>query len=1000
MQTNRRSLIIGLGHSGKLVAQQFKQLLEQRYRCLPYISFYVVDRVEEQPGENQFLPAEELALSDLGIQDFVNQNAPIKTRIPKQLWSNNRPALDFNTDSDRNLIDTRLGANLLFMRKAKQAYTALDKAVRRLFDEKEWPEAKREGFQPEESTDVTIYLIASLAEPYGGGLLTDMAYLVQNLNAFANRSYSCSTTGILLLFGNSKDNSTAKANAFATLKELDHYMIHKDYENSYLGISKSDKRPFSRACHLIDLKNEAGFPFSDSEAARAMVVEWLHQMIFNPLETDTIDIRLQQLAPAEESDETQSTRKKIQAYSSFGYAAYSIPLDQISKYYAARFGAELLSDQCLLAQTASSEETSDIFQAFWRDEEKLEPENVIGLHPEAAETRVSLSTPEQNQATVLFEMSSRPSSDIQVSESSFPSRSDIPLEELRKRILSEISAQEDTYFPLYVKKMRAQLASEWIPEISNVIAYKSRTIVEERPIGGLTRASKFLEGLQTRLNETQTKLQDIQPKAKAEADTVAGEYGEARVLGDAALQNRPHWQRTLGRMGILLSGAVLIVGLFTYALVTKTHTADWGTIWSNFITILLLPQGQSVLILMGIAGVLKYIVDDIVGGGKVARGEDNIPSPIMLASSIVGLFIIGALLIWIFYRSTEVLTLPIALQPLESSRYQGWIVYGIVALGVWAVLNYIFWYFFDKHQMLQLASQWMDAHDKLAKHKALLERIEVGREFYKAAEAATQDQLREVQAFRSKLEELQQVFEKEARERLETLRHADQPFKKIVIDGSKVESIYREHISDIKHESTQFFREPRPSFVSWREGEPTTIQATINSYVNERFNNYWGTHGVTQLLTPNLHPSSLELQKSLSWLADAVSKPFWPYMGGTQGIVRVYIGVGSQEAETNLLSAFNNLSGPLGAEPMFLDTRDKHTIWCITFRYGLPLYLLTELASYEKDYAAHAGKNHSLHSNADLEVTLTNYSLLADENKAPLTLSKEPKEEKKRREGG
>jgi len=535
----------------------------------------------------------------------------------------------------------------------------------------------------------------------------------------------------------------------------------------------------------------------------------------------------------------------------------------------------------------------------------------------------------------------------------------------------EISLQEGTYLPLYARKMRNNLEDRLIPEINNTIANKSWALVAEKPVGGLMMATRFLEGLHARCKNTLEQLQATQQEVKARADQVAKKYAVARDQGNAALQNRPSWARTLGRMGLLW--AILITNLALVIAITPQAA------WRYFLDLLRIPQGLYTLLLMSVACALKYsIVDDAIGFSRIRRGEDNTPSPIVLAVSVVYVLGVGGLLGWNFYRWSVDPTMPTPVL-----RYQGMIFFGIFVIGLWAIINYVFWYWLDTRKMWYLASQWMEAHDELAKHNALWERIAVGQEFYKAVADVVGDQLQKIRAFKEKLEQLQQDFKEEAQQSLAALNHTALPFKKFVVTGSKAESIYREHILDIRNESTQFFHAPRAPFISWRETDKKEIKNSIAQYIEERFSEYWQKHGVTQLSTPVEHPSSTDLQKSLGWIADEVSKPYWPYYGGTQGIIRVHIGVGSQEEEQegNLLSALKSLAGSFGAAPLFFDTGDKHAVSCITFRYNVPLHLLAWIDEFKQQYEIHAKKDEALHVSAEMVSLMSSYDLLPKEGR-------------------
>ncbi len=258
--------------------------------------------------------------------------------------------------------------------------------------------------------------------------------------------------------------------------------------------------------------------------------------------------------------------------------------------------------------------------------------------------------------------------------------------------------------------------------------------------------------------------------------------------------------------------------------------------------------------------------------------------------------------------------------------------------------------------------------------------IEIGQCFYEAALKASQNQLEDLQSFQIKLEQLRAGFEVQS-DSLETEYERTHTFKNYVLPWDTIDDIYQHHITDLKHESTQLFHPSRAPLTTWLTKIPEEIKALLTRYVTERFHEYWTRNGITELLVRNGRPSRTEVEKELRWLVGKPSKSFWRYYGETKGTVHVYIGVGNRQEESALLSAFRGLAGALGADPSFYDTGDNHAITCITFRHGIPLYLLASTKESRELYQREVTDTATLHINAELAEQLRNYNLFPQGSK-------------------
>jgi len=944
MRTVRRSLIVGLGDAGAQVAEKLKGSFQERLGCVPYVSFFVIG---EEASLESFSPAERATLKRLGLREFVLQTPWIHNRVPS----------DFDSqlvDEDATGIQSRLEANLLFWREAAGIRRTLDGVVRRLFDPAEWAQAVKAGYEPEDGTQVAIYIAASLGDPLGGGLLPDFPYLAQSLDAFVSRTHSCSTTGVLVLPND--DDRSSGPHALATLRELEHYMRTKDYDFPGFNLDSAE-RPFVNACHLIESRNERGFKLENFDAVLGMTAEWLYRALLGPQEDTTIELRLERASSSSDAWQDETDLGILPMYSSFGIAENYVPVEEILAYYTARFGRDLLGDECLLSDPAE-EEIEEITSAFWDDEQELSIDLSVGRKPEQiVKTRLSLDVEDQNRATLLFSNAPTPGALL--------SPGAIPLDDLRPRIEGAIRLQEEVDFDRYKRNVRTNFTTNVQPEVEEAIKRRTSSLMSGSPIGAIARAEGFLSRVRSRAIESRELLDsdDQQESRTRGLHDCTSRYGEAKEEAFTAFHNRPSIWRALVRFLIVLAG-----GLACLVAVGQIVDHSWiaGLLRGpeNFIVF---QRGWVILVLPFIFG-LEYLAAG-VRGWRQSGDTDQIPSTLGFAGFAGSAILIGSVAGWYLLRAFPAGTgSPLACPIIARGFSQ------ITAALAWAVGTYGLLHWRDLHRIRQAASEWIQQHNQLARYRAMLERHQVGIGLYSHVEQSAQEQLDRLGRFRENLETLRDTYEATANTSVES-RATESPLKKALAEPAFVDSIYKRHITDIRHEASEFLREPPHSLVVWLEADQETVEEDISRYVRDRFRDYWQQHGVSHFLTTKESPTREDIEQGLRWLVGDAARPFWSYQGATRGTTQVFVGVGSREEEVLLLNTLSGLSGSLGAEPSFFDTGDNYAIVCTSYRYGLPLHLVSTIAGLDRKYHQEVADDPRIHTNAALLDSLSEFRI-------------------------
>lgn len=950
MRRVRRSLVVGLGDAGARVAKVLKSSFQERLGCIPHVSFFAIG--EEQSLES-FSPAEGAALKRLGLRDFVIQTPWVHNRIPDGFESHLE-------GDDSQHISSRLDASLLFWRDAAGIRRTLDGVVRRLFDPAEWGAAIKAGYEPEDSTQVAVYIVASLGDPIGGGLLPDFPYLVQSLDAFVSRTHSCSTTGILLL--PDTDERASAANALATLKELEHYMRVKRYDFPNFDL-ESRERPFVNACHLIEHTNERGFALGASEDVLAMTAQWLYRALLGPQEDTTIELRLQRASSSADIWQGELDRGILPMYSSFGIAENYAPLDDILVYYTARFGADLLGAGCILSEPAE-DDVQESVSSFWKDEQDLSIESAVGRNPEqVVETTVSLDVERQNRATLLFSNAPTPGA--------LMSPSEVPLDDLRSRIEGAVRLQEEVDFDRYKRDVRKNLTTKLLPEVGESITKNVTSLLGRSPVGALRHAEGFLGGLRDQARKAKEQLEKLAEGDNQTLEMHTRRHKEAKEDALTAFRNRPNLSRALLRFFVVLAG-----GLACLMAVGHIIDSSWipGLLRRPEVFVVF-QNGWAIFTLPFVFG-LEYLVAGLRGWSR-AGDADQIPSALGFAGLAGSAVVISAAAGWYLVRAFPQSGLG------NGSPIPCWILARgfsqITAALLWAIGVYGLLHWRDLHRIRQLASEWIQRHNQLARYRAMLERVEAGILLYGHIEESAQEQLEHASELRERLEELRDKYEATASTDIKSCLSGS-ALKKPLARSAFIDGIYQRHIMDIRHEAAEFLRDPPRSLIGWLEGDPQTIERDISDYVSGRFRDYWRQHGISQFLTAKESPTREEIEQGLKWLVGDAGRPFWSYQGATRGTTQVLVGVGSREEEVLLLNTLSGLSGSLGAEPSFFDTGERYAIVCLSYRHGLPLHLLSTIAELEQTYSLEAAENPRLHTNAALIDSLSELQLSPNEN--------------------
>lgn len=242
----RKVLLIGLGSTGWEFCEHVLEKLELEWsssECTPWIKLlaYDTDQVEGG-GINRLGRGFRMKLSDSDVRALKTDAKKFDPTMDLTTWYDPQVVSQMNRNSP-GAGNTRQAARIVFLFKdnAERFYRDVKDSLERLsgMDEKTVKSAAAKSGMPnvgqitiESPDEILVFIAGSAAGGTGSGSLIDAGYFVKRIAR--DNNLAVDVKGIVLLPPMSHGNVAHKANAFALLKELNHYQQrHVQWEGSF-----------------------------------------------------------------------------------------------------------------------------------------------------------------------------------------------------------------------------------------------------------------------------------------------------------------------------------------------------------------------------------------------------------------------------------------------------------------------------------------------------------------------------------------------------------------------------------------------------------------------------------------------------------------------------------------------------------------------------------------------------------------------------------------------
>ncbi len=360
------ALIIGLGQMGRVIVNQLRQEWQLRYPLqdsLPHIKTYCIDTDPQTPPMMVGTPT---AASEEVIVTKLNRPTryirPRDTLPPVESWLDTNILYRMPRTFETNGI--RAFGRLAFIEYSRGIASRIRRDLEHITAPETMTEAEQHTSLKLRSNFPRVYVICSLSGGTGSGMFIDLAYVVkQQLRDIGFPRQD--VIGIFLIpsVGDQGQADMPQANAFASLRELHHYMVARQpfralYETGCDPLVDNEP-PFSQA-FLLPLPDSKDL--EQLQETLKVSSGFLHRSLLTPLGKTADQFRAKHSATAS-------------PFHSVGIRVLASPRRPLLRRAAKRLGLLLIENWLRPSSLDLEVQVAQDIQAFFV-QERMDPTNL------------------------------------------------------------------------------------------------------------------------------------------------------------------------------------------------------------------------------------------------------------------------------------------------------------------------------------------------------------------------------------------------------------------------------------------------------------------------------------------------------------------------------------------------------------------------------------------------------------------------------------------------
>ncbi|MCL6475367.1 MAG: hypothetical protein K6U75_09990 [Firmicutes bacterium] len=528
----RPTLVVGLGGSGVETARRVKRILHERYQVDNLIRFLFIDT-----DEAQYIQDGELAKAE------QHERAPISVRYPEQLLDELRrnpklhPYFEQFWDGSNDVVLLRDASGAAGIRPAGRfAFHAsfdnlftnyLEPAIHHIMQVRERVQAMMKGAS--QHVEITqsiprVYVISSLCGGTGSGIFMDTAAVIRYI--FDRYGLDGEIVGIFYLptvFRHEAGISPSmweviEANGYASLMELEYLCNHKTFEEdnqwefTYRTIgSYTLRQPLFDEVFLVEGVNSGGNTISNKRYVFEMTARSIMLDIGSPLGAHARSAKRNSLAVIETMPCAETGQPRL--LNSLGVTNFAVPIEELTRYCAARSALELMDQEAQNAQSHGSDMQQQI-KTF------VQTNHLVQTETNELVTDYLL----QDDHGIPLSFKTKEVAEI--------------LQEAEGAGQTKLSQKAD-YAERELRRLFDSIGNDWIPSLKQRLEERARTLFDKAlkeagnraeqvlTASGHDRARQFFVDLGNYLNELQRDLQQTAEQERAQAKTCEQEFEQA-----------------------------------------------------------------------------------------------------------------------------------------------------------------------------------------------------------------------------------------------------------------------------------------------------------------------------------------------------------------------------------------------------------------------------------------------------------------------------------------